>query len=92
MGLAIKRATTFTQQNAQSAAWDGENERPNPEIWIAQILPGLTNVTFTETMRATGLSSGYCSMIRRGDKTPHPRHREPLLTLITRTSEPGPPP
>jgi hypothetical protein len=83
---ANKRATTVTQQNAKSAAWDQTNQRPNPETWSQQILPGLANVTLTDMMQATGLSSGYCSMIRRGDKTPHPRHWKPLNDLISHTS------
>jgi len=82
---ATKRATTVTQQNAQSAAWDQTNKRPNPETWTTKVLPGLANVTLTDMMQATGLSSGYCSMIRRGDKTPHPRHWKPLHDLINNT-------
>jgi len=61
---AIKRAKTVTQQNAKSAAWDQHNERPDETIWRNEILPHLTDITLIQMMRATGLSSGCCSMIR----------------------------
>lgn len=83
---ATKRAASMTRQNAASAEWELHNERPDPEIWQTEILPGLASVTLKQMMDATGLSSGYCSMIRQGDKTPHPRHWEPLRDLTSDTN------
>ena len=50
------------------------------------ILPLNQNVPLSRLQRATGLSLRYASLIRRGERTPHPRHwaafvassREPL--------------
>ena len=38
------------------------------------ILPGLRLLPLSSTMRATGLSLRYSSLIRRGLKVPHARH------------------
>jgi hypothetical protein len=46
----------------------------DPEWFRHEILPGLHNVSLTVLARATGLTPVYLSQIRRGLKTPHPRH------------------
>jgi hypothetical protein len=39
-----------------------------------EILPLVQGVPLRRLQRATGLSLRYVSLIRRGEKTPHPRH------------------
>ena len=43
-----------------------------------EILPSLRLVRSNELAIATGLSEHYCSLIRLGKRTPHPRHWETL--------------
>jgi hypothetical protein len=43
------------------------------------ILPLIQGVPLSRLQRATGLSLRYVSLIRRGERTPHPRHWEALL-------------
>ena len=39
-----------------------------------EILPRIQGVPLSRLVHATGLSLRYCSLIRRGEKVPHPRH------------------
>jgi hypothetical protein len=71
---AIRRGQRVEAQNALSRAWDRDNERPGPTVFAAEILPRLAGISLGDLEAATGLSRGYCSLIRRGLKTPHPRH------------------
>jgi hypothetical protein len=43
-------------------------------VFECEILPLIQNVTLGTLQRGTGLSLRYVSQIRRGEKTPHPRH------------------
>ena len=72
--------TNRTHQNAV-VKWNSENEKPRPEIFTTQILPGLQQVSINNMVEATGLTPGYCSFIRRGIKIPHPRHWKALEIL-----------
>jgi hypothetical protein len=65
----------------QAAVRDWKGEMPDPEVFRAEILPGLRRVPIAELMAATGLSEHYCSLIRLGKKTPHARHWEALRGL-----------
>ncbi len=46
----------------------------DPEVFRREILPGLQAVSLGTMARATGLSEGYCSFVRRGIKVPYQRH------------------
>jgi hypothetical protein len=50
-----------------------------------EILPLIQDVPLSRLVGATGLSLRYVSLIRRGEKTPHPRH---WLRLIDTAGEP----
>lgn len=78
---AAKRGAKTATELTRSAAWDRESERPDPDLFTETILPALTEVTAADMARATGLSAGYCSMIKRGQRVPHPRHWGALETL-----------
>jgi hypothetical protein len=53
-------------------------------MFAREILPGLPRVPLSELARATGLTAGYLSQIRRGAKIPHPRHWPVLLAALSR--------
>jgi CRISPR-associated protein Cas1 len=78
---AQRRGRQVEAQNALSRAWDRDNERPDPSVFAGEILPHLADISLGDLQAATGLSLGYCSLIRRGLKTPHPRHWEALRAL-----------
>jgi hypothetical protein len=72
------------RRREETAAWDAEHDRPDPEIFRREILPGLAEVPLGAMMRATGLSKRYVWLIRRGGYVPHPRHWSALRTLAGR--------
>ena len=43
------------------------------------VLPLIQGVPLSRLQRATSLSLRYVSMIRRGERTPHPRHWQALI-------------
>jgi hypothetical protein len=43
------------------------------------ILPLIQEVPLSRLQKATGLSLRYVSLIRRGERAPHPRHWQALL-------------
>jgi CRISPR-associated endonuclease Cas1 len=69
----------------QAAVQGWKGERPDPEVFRSEILPGLRHVPIAELVTATGLSEHYCSLIRLGKKVPHPRHWPALRgpTMVT---------
>jgi hypothetical protein len=56
-------------------------------VFRDQILPALGHLTLPEMMKVTGLSSGYCWKIRRGERIPHPMYWDPLRELGARSNE-----
>jgi hypothetical protein len=75
-----------TRRRDEAAAWDAENERPDPEIFRREILPGLADIPIPTLVRATGLSKRYVWLIRRGGYVPHPRHWEALQKIANRST------
>ena len=73
---AVKRGSVITARFKANAAWNRENERPDPVLFTQEILPLIENIPLRKLQRATGLSIRYCSFVRRGLKVPHPRHWE----------------
>jgi CRISPR-associated endonuclease Cas1 len=64
-------------------SWEQRNgEGPDRSVFRETILPRLAGVSLTAMRRATGLSRGYCSFIRKGKHVPHPRHWESLRLLV----------
>ncbi len=65
-----------------NAAWEAEHGSDwDPEEYRQDNLPGLQDVPLSMMMEATGLSLRYCSLMRRGEEVPHPRHWEALADL-----------
>lgn len=85
---AEKRAAKVGAENRKSGEWNRTNRsRPESDEFHRQILPLLESVTLKDMAIATGLSIDYCSKIKRGLKTPHPRHWAAFaaLTMVERT-------
>ena len=73
------RGTKNAAHQKALKAWT--DERPDPAVFIAEILPGLRDVSIRTLTEATGLSEHYCSLIRLGKRVPHPRHWERLRNV-----------
>jgi CRISPR-associated protein Cas1 len=73
------RGTKNAAHQRANHEWSGA--RPDSSVFVLEILPGLRQRPTPELATATGLSEVYCSLIRRGKKTPHPRHWEALRAL-----------
>ncbi len=77
-----RRGEKVTQHQRAFRKWDAEHGGDaDPEVFRREILPGLQAVSLGAMAKATGLSEGYCSFIRRGLKIPHRRHWEQLRIL-----------
>jgi hypothetical protein len=85
---AARRAETNIIRKREAREWDERHGKlVDLSAFQRDILPLIQNVPLSQLQQATGLSLRYVSLIRRGERTPHPRHWEPLLTaaaLVTR--------
>ena len=80
-----KRAAAISRQRQENMGWEESHTRPDPDVFHSTILPGLTDVSLGEMVKATRLSKPYCSQIRRGDFVPHPRHWQALSKLASKS-------
>ena len=78
-GAGAERGATNRAHQLAVKEWNSTNTRVDKLVYLAEILPGLQHVSINDLAKATGLSAGYCSFIRRGLKIPHPRHWPALL-------------
>jgi hypothetical protein len=71
--------------------WEAEHGKPGDlSVFASGILPLLDGVPMSQLEHATGLSRRYLTVVRRGEKTPHPRHWQALLTAAGRPApKPG---
>jgi hypothetical protein len=77
-----KLSESMSKRGLDVAAWDREHgERPDPEVFRRDILPGLQGVPLARIVVRTGLSLRYASLIRRGEKVPHPLHWDALRSI-----------
>ncbi len=83
-----KYGQRISQRNKEIRLWEAINSNADrePEIFRRDILPQLHDIPLSALVRATGLSLRYCSLIRRGDKVPHPRHWSAFAALGTAKS------
>jgi len=92
---AKKRGSDPTHGDAAAAARAGSNIRRKREArewderygkltdlsaFEREILPLIQDVPLSQLVCATGLSLRYVSLIRRGKRTPHPRHWSAFIT------------
>ena len=74
-----KRMATRKAQREAELAWDREHpKRTEVDRFATSILPRRQGVTASDIARRTGLSIAYCSRVKRGQPTPHPRWWEIL--------------
>jgi CRISPR-associated endonuclease Cas1 len=78
--VARKRGGTVSAQLRATRVWEVENRLPEPGEWDA-IQDAIRNVPLNKLVEATGLSLRYVSLIRRGERRPHPRHWEAFATV-----------
>jgi CRISPR-associated endonuclease Cas1 len=71
---ARKRGASVRRHQHEARRWNEANERPEASLFEREILPLIRDLSLAELVRATGLTHGYLSQVRRGVKTPHPRH------------------
>ena len=78
---AMKRGATNRTHQLAVHEWNQTNDRQPESVFIEEILPRLQELPLSAIADATGLSKGYCSFIKRGIKSPHPRHWKQLRQL-----------
>lgn len=77
---AARRAETNITRKRQAREWEEQHGRlVDLSAFQRDILPLIQGVPLSRLQQATGLSLRYVSLIRRGEKTPHPRHWQVLL-------------
>jgi CRISPR-associated endonuclease Cas1 len=72
----------------QAAVRDWKGERPDPEVFRSEILPGLRDTPIVAIVSATGLSAHYSSLIRLGKRVPHVRHWNALRATLSLGASP----
>jgi hypothetical protein len=80
---ARRRGATMARRQRERQEWDAATERaaPDPRVFEFEILPLIRELPLSDLVRATGLTHGYLSQVRRGAKVPHPRHWPALQTV-----------
>jgi hypothetical protein len=73
---AERRSLTMSRRRGELREWMVAHPGTiaDPDLFKREILPMIQGVPLSDLVRATGLSQGYLSQIRRGEKMPHPRH------------------
>jgi hypothetical protein len=80
---AARRAEANIACKRQARDWDEKHGKlVDLSVFGRDILPRTQDVPLSRLERATGLSLRYVSLIRRGERTPHPRHWQALLTAV----------
>jgi hypothetical protein len=84
---AIKRGITITKRIREREDWERQNNGVDidaeKERFKCEVLPLLRDVPLRRIVKATGLSIRYVSLIRRGQKVPHPMHYQKLEEMIS---------
>jgi CRISPR-associated protein Cas1 len=70
---ARRRSETMKRRQSEAAEWDGRAS-VDSEQFTREILSAIQGIPLRRLADATGLSLGYCGLIRRGERVPHPRH------------------
>jgi hypothetical protein len=77
-----KRRITQLRNADKRFHWAAQQNNFDPEAFEREIRPALRHIPLSRIRDATGLSKPYCSRIRTGALTPHPRHWQRLLQLV----------
>jgi hypothetical protein len=80
----VRRSASMRQRKQEQLEWEAlhDGDGPDPELFIREILPHLKGLPLSVLAARTGLSQQYCSEIRRGIYTPHPRHWKSFEDII----------
>ena len=78
-GAATRRAETNVARKREAREWDERHgQLVDLSAFRRDILPLIQDIPLSRLQnrlqKATGLSLRYVSLIRRGERTPHPRH------------------
>ena len=77
---AGRRAEANITRKRQARDWDEQHGKlVDLSGFERDILPLIQDVSLSRLQKVTGLSLRYVSLIRRGDRTPHPRHWQTLI-------------
>jgi CRISPR-associated endonuclease Cas1 len=79
--VAAIRGRKWSERHALERDWEANHDRADPQRFRTEILPGLRALPTRRLVEATGLTRAYCSLIRKGELVPHPRHWEVLRML-----------
>jgi hypothetical protein len=83
---AARRAETNVIRKREGREWDERHGKlVDLSAFQRDILPLIQGIPLSRLQRATGLSLRYVSLIRRGERTPHPRHWKALFDAGRRT-------
>lgn len=70
----MRGSGVVSRPRAEQRVWDLEHpDRTDPDLYRREIIPGVEQMSLKAIQRATGLSAGYSTKIRRGEVVPHPR-------------------
>jgi CRISPR-associated endonuclease Cas1 len=70
-----RRSSSMARRRRELREWsNGVGTPVDPDAFAREILPLIQEVPLSRLVKSSGLSLRYCSQIRRGEKTPHPRH------------------
>lgn len=84
---ATRRAEMNIIRKRQAREWDERHGKPvDLSAFRREILPLIQDVPLSRLQGATGLSLRYVSLIRRGERTPHPRHWEAFMEAAVSSS------
>ena len=85
-GAAAKRGQSNIKRSRDRQAWRASHEGTDVEVerrrFLEEIQPALLTIPVYRIAEATGLSLRYASLIRRGQRVPHPVHHEAFRRLI----------
>jgi hypothetical protein len=66
---------TMARRKREEREWNATHAGTiaDPDVFAREILPVIQALPLSDLVRATGLTHGYLSKVRRGEKEPHPR-------------------
>jgi hypothetical protein len=78
-----RRGASVAQRKREVQEWNAAHPgtMADATVFEREILPAIQSVPLSDLVRATGLTAGYLSQIRRGEKTPHERHWAALRSV-----------
>ena len=74
---------------AAARAWQATHQWPEPGTYERDVRPRLDGVSAAALARETGLSRGYCQLIKRGKAVPHPMWWEQIAALSAPPDRPS---